>query len=637
MLETRLRDGLPSGVYSDAKIRGFIQYLLGDPHKEESGKLFAVIDAFDQVRPNQEDVICRLCADNVLLGKCRISVSSRPYGLNQLRDGIQRAGGDVDTFQTILIHPFDLDELPLFFKDYYARIEPFIERLNRDQGDEINLIQLPLFARLTKIMVIKKRFLPIDEIDLKSRAGLMRHFVDLVINEQVEKDKIPTQTAADKKSNYRNMVRLIEQLSLKTLENGQIYEFDGKFAEKIFVGDSFLNALPHLQRTEFIISQTSHILDYEGETSFLEPRHRYQHQIFQEYFAAVALYELYENYMNEDPERKAMRTAMEKMEYMPEVAGFLADLVEEKGTKDDFHNWQKMLMAENNEDWVRTYALHMRDVLGKTKAQDALKRLFEKENNKDLMSNDSSQKVHVPEGSFIRGSYEYEDERPVTLITLDGFDIGRHPVTNREFLEFLNDHYNQSNSYEDEYGNKIIDFGHRIEKIDQGLRIKDTYEDHPVVEVTWHGAMAYCKWRSEKERKTYRLPTEAEWEKAARGCRGRRYPWGNEFDKERCNAWESGIGDTTVIGKYDTGVSPYSCHDMAGNVWEWCQDLYEDGYYRDSPRSNPQGPSSGSSRVERGGSWDGGSGRVRSAFRNGLTPDNRYNDLGFRLVLPPGQ
>ena len=114
----------------------------------------------------------------------------------------------------------------------------------------------------------------------------------------------------------------------------------------------------------------------------------------------------------------------------------------------------------------------------------------------------------------------------------------------------------------------------------KGLTIKVGYEDHPVVGVTWHGAQAYCKWRSALERSECRLPTEAEWEKAARGCLGRRYPWGNDFAKEKCNTDESGIEDTSKTGSFPDGRSAYGCLDMAGNVLEWCQDDYQRDFYR---------------------------------------------------------
>jgi formylglycine-generating enzyme required for sulfatase activity len=166
-------------------------------------------------------------------------------------------------------------------------------------------------------------------------------------------------------------------------------------------------------------------------------------------------------------------------------------------------------------------------------------------------------------------------------------------------------------------------------------------DQHPAVAVTWDEANAYCQWTSKQ------LPTEAQWEKAARGTDGRRYPWGNEaVDGKRANycdarcgfAWkdkeqDDGYPDTAPVGSYPLGKSPYGIEDLAGNVWEWVQDWHDAGYYSRSPERNPVNVTPGMFRVLRGGSWFDNPADVRAADRSGFAPGSSSNFLGFRCVV----
>jgi formylglycine-generating enzyme required for sulfatase activity len=169
--------------------------------------------------------------------------------------------------------------------------------------------------------------------------------------------------------------------------------------------------------------------------------------------------------------------------------------------------------------------------------------------------------------------------------------------------------------------------------------------DHPAVYISWHDAMAYCQWISENSGKKYRLPTEAEWEKAARGENGWIYPWGNDWDEKKVNSGEGGPGGTTPVGQYSPGGdSPYGLADMAGNVWEWTQSLWgkarekpEFRYPYDPQDSKREDLKAGNevARVLRGGSFDNLRYYMRCAVRLGYDPGGRFNLIGFRVVLSP--
>ena len=150
--------------------------------------------------------------------------------------------------------------------------------------------------------------------------------------------------------------------------------------------------------------------------------------------------------------------------------------------------------------------------------------------------------------------------------------------------------------------------------------------------VSWFEANAYARWLAAEQKLPWRLPTEAEWEKAARGRAGRTYPWGNQWDASKCNSSESKLQRTSPRRLFPKGASEYGCHDLAGNVWEKCSDWYKEDYYKGSTGKNPRGPSGGSFRVIRGGSWISDAEFCRSAFRYRDHPSERAVNLGFRLA-----
>ncbi len=223
----------------------------------------------------------------------------------------------------------------------------------------------------------------------------------------------------------------------------------------------------------------------------------------------------------------------------------------------------------------------------------------------------------VPAGEFWMGSEDNDIwgdcyAKPQHKVHLDEYWIGKYPVTNAQYQAYVN-------------ANKIA-----------GWKFEPGKEQHPAVNVSWEDATGFCKWASLASGRNVRLPTEAEWEKAARGTDKRLFPWGNQPpDKSRANYCD--IRTTTPVGQFSPqGDSPYGCADMAGNVYDWIADWYSSAYYRNqSSFSNPTGPSSGTYKAIRGGSLLNIESSLRTAGRGSADPGNRHGDLGFRCAVPP--
>ena len=229
--------------------------------------------------------------------------------------------------------------------------------------------------------------------------------------------------------------------------------------------------------------------------------------------------------------------------------------------------------------------------------------------------------IFVPSAEFTIGSDAEEaapNERPTSHITVSRFYISRYLITNADYEQF--------------------DRAHKCK------RASGAGDRHPVVYVSSLDAIKFCNWLSTRERRKYRLPTEAEWEYAAKGNDNRKYPWGSQegrgdlanfADKNTVFAWsdhdiDCGYVETSPVGSFPLGASPFGVEDMAGNVWEWCLDYYEP--YRPGPKINPRGPTSGIKRVYRGGSWKSRFSSLRTTVRGSNLPSFSCNDLGFRIV-----
>jgi formylglycine-generating enzyme required for sulfatase activity len=222
---------------------------------------------------------------------------------------------------------------------------------------------------------------------------------------------------------------------------------------------------------------------------------------------------------------------------------------------------------------------------------------------------DGSTLVYVPSGEFTMGNGGFD--APVRNVALDGFWIYQTKVTNRMFAQCV----------------AVGACSAPTEEIGGPVYSNPEYANHPVVGVTWDQSQAYCAWSQGQ------LPTEAQWEKSARGTNANVYPWGN--DNPACDLLNLGYcsGRTSEVDVFSSGASPYGLYDMAGNIFEWVSDWYGEAYYNEAPSANPTGPESGQYRSVRGSSFETDFDQVESAIRHYLNPSNHRRDTGFRCAV----
>lgn len=211
------------------------------------------------------------------------------------------------------------------------------------------------------------------------------------------------------------------------------------------------------------------------------------------------------------------------------------------------------------------------------------------------------------------GVLELGEAADAHAVEVEAYQIGQYPVTAAQYAIF------------------VAESGHQPPRYWPHGRPHQMFADHPVVDVTWWDALAYCAWLARQTGRPLRLPTEAEWERAARGDARRTYPWGDAFYKDKCNNWENGTGRTTPVDSFPAGVSPFGVMDMAGNVWEWCSSIYRD-YPYSAADGREQLTDHSEWRVIRGGSWYDTEWGVRAARRFGSPPTLACHNTGFRLA-----
>ena len=242
----------------------------------------------------------------------------------------------------------------------------------------------------------------------------------------------------------------------------------------------------------------------------------------------------------------------------------------------------------------------------------------------DQVGKDGGPMVLVPAGSFPMGVPPGDrdggrDEYPRHEVFLDAYYIDKYEVTNGRYLEFIRVTGHRKPQHPSNPKRNLW----------QGGMMPEEVTDRPVINVDWYDADAYCRWAGK------RLPTEAEWEKAAKGTEDYRFPWGDvEPTDKHLNFLQRWVGERTLmpVGSYEAGKSPYGVYDVAGNVFEWVADWYDSGYYAKSPAKNPKGPETGTRKVVRGSGWQSETPTVRIFTRFGSDPKNRNESTGFRCA-----
>ena len=606
----------------------------------KKGQAVLLIDGLDEVPEHLRGALIEKISRFWSKNKAnRFLLTGRPHGIN---------GEVMNLFGEYLqdIEPLDQEKIAGFITDWYREVceqaTGIAERTATELIGDIStydyvsvFVQIPLLLTAVCILYQDKKKLPDQRADLYGRVVdnlLFKRFSD-----PADPDNVPRI-----ESFFRRLAYSMQEKHLKQLE---LYEVKEILKLSYPKGDSEENSEYNrrIDRRFDEIEPNCGLLKRQsgGEVEFF-------HLTFQEFMAARHMIDLelnYKEYLSDS--------------WWDETILLYVGLISLHSRKESNRIVREILEFNGENESQR----HRLSLLGSTALRDMLlsKRSPEvvdlsRENLKGVIASHEDPKirldageilgvfgddrytdfemVEILAGEFIRGSKKgefHDDEVPSRRIYLDTYLIGKYPVTNREFKEFV-----ESGGYtrEEFWLPEGLDFL-KAEKISEPLYWRDRKcngLNFPVVGVSWYECAAFCRWLSDKTGINYRFPTESEWEKAARGTDGRLWPWGNEFDKKACNSFDLQLMRTSPIGIFPGGESPHGCMDMAGNVWEWCYDWYEDGYYKESPMKNPLGPKNGEARVMRGGGWFHDGGLCQCAYRHIDHPAGRGDALGFRLA-----
>ncbi len=606
----------------------------------EQGRAILLIDGLDEVpdhlRGPLAEKIARFRSRNK---NNRFLLTGRPHGIN---------GAVMDRFGQFLqdIEPLDQEKIAGFITDWFREVcgkskgiaeKSAVELIGDISSNEYVsvFVQNPLLLTAVCILYQDNKKLPDQRADLYGRVVdslLCRRFIDLS-----DPDSVPRLEAFLMKLAFS-----MQKSRMKHMESYGVKKILSKFYLKKEV-ESNQEYNRRIDRLFEEIESNCGLLRRQsgGDIEFF-------HLTFQEFMAARHMIDMeldFKEFIEDSwwDEAILLYVGLISLHSRIESNRIVKEILERTGKVKSQHHRFCLLGSTA-----------LRDMLSSKRSPEVVE--FARENLKELIASREApnirlkageilgvlgddrytdfEMVEVQAGEFIRGSGKgefHDDEVPSRKIYLDSFYIGKYPVTNREFQAFVESGgYTQEEFWLPE-GWEVI----KKIKITEPLYWRDRKRNglnFPVVGVSWYECEAFCRWLSQKTGLDYRLPTEAEWEKAARGTDGRLWPWGNKFNKEICNSEELDFRRTTPIGMFPEGESPYGCLDMAGNAWQWCQDWFKPGYCYDLTLKNPIGPTLGDYRVVRGGSWISDLDHCRCAYRRGDIPFGRGDFVGFRLV-----
>ena len=663
-------------------LKEFIPYL----HKEllKKGGLI-LLDGLDEVpEANDRRIQLKKIIDDFksVFHKCRILVTSRTYAY-------QRQDWKIPGLKEAVLAPFTSGQIRRFIDRWYAHIAE-LKRMNKEDAQgSAELLKYVIFHN-DRLRELADRPLILTLMASlhawrggslpDKREELYSNTVDLLLDwwespkvvkgDDGEYKLIQPGMLEWLKTDREKIKRVLEELAFKAHKNqpelvGTADIDESELINGIIKVSNNPEVKP-LRLIEFLRDRAG-ILISRGVSIYTFP-----HRTFQEYMAACYLTQKrYPKNISElakaDPNRwretallsgaKSSRGGQygvwalaEELCYkdikeseitMKDIwGGYLAgQILAESGNLEDLSNKEKISFQRIKKWLLRIMSGNELPAIERVKAGNILDKLGDfrfKPEYYYLPDDPMLGFIEIPEGEFLMGSdpdkdrYSEKREMPQHKLNLSRYYISKYPVTVSQYSNYI------------EVSKKKINFD---------LKKYNQYGNHPVVMVNWHEAVEYCEWLTDQLKKSLelpedirkllqdqdwqiRLPSEAEWEKAARGVDGRIYPWGDKFEKDRLNCYELQLGTTSSAGCFGEGASPYKVLEMSGNVWEWTQTKWGNEYPYNF-NDGREDMNRDTARVARGGAWDYSAWYCRAAYRYWFNPELRYDGLGFRLCLAP--